>query len=156
MSAVGKYGHKKVTVVPQSVDTYISITINKCRYLDSKRFLNASLSTLTESAMSETGPASFIHTRTHMGEEHVNLFLRKLVFCYDYLDGPERLTETQLPPKSAFFDRLNDNDVSDAEYDHALSIWRALDMQTMRDYLVTYVKSDVLLLADVLTFSEKK
>lgn len=86
MSAVGKYGHKNVTVLPQSVDTYISITINRCRYLDSKRFLNAGLTTLTESALSETGPVSFKHTRKHMGDEHANLFLRKQVFCYDYFD----------------------------------------------------------------------
>ena len=34
---------------------------------------------------------------------------RKGVFPYDYIDSIEKLNETELPPKEAFFDKLNNN-----------------------------------------------
>ena len=83
MSAVGKYGYRNVQVVAQSSETYISIIIpGKCRYLDSKRFLNASLETLVESAVSEGGSDSFKYLRQFVPKEHLQLFLRKQVFPY--------------------------------------------------------------------------
>ena len=52
MTAVGKYGPSNVKVIPYtSTDTYLSISVSRCRYLDSKRFLNASLDKLVESIM---------------------------------------------------------------------------------------------------------
>ena len=116
--------------------------------MDSRKFLNSGLSTLVESAISETGSrSSFKFTRRYFGED---LFIKKQIFCYDYLDGPERLTETELPPKSAFFNSLENSEPSDSDYRHAKEVWSSMGMQTMRDYLEVYVKSDVLLLADVL------
>ena len=155
ISAVSKHGYKNVRVLPQSVDTYVSIMIGKCRYLDSKRFLNASLETLVESAASESGPECFRYLAKHVPNEHLNLFLRKQTFCYDYLDGPERLMETALPPKSAFYDRLSEQEISDTDYEHAQEVWNAMGMRTLQDFLETYVLSDVLLLADVLSVFRK-
>ena len=155
MSAVGKYGHKNIRVLPQSVDTYISIMIGKCRYLDSKRFMNASLEALVESVRSEHGSASFKYLGQFMPKDHLNLFTRKQVFCYDYLDGPERLEETCLPPRSEFYDRLSETEVSDREYEHVQKVWNAVGMRTFRDFLDTYLLCDVLLLADVLSIFRK-
>ena len=89
LGAVSKFGHTNVTVLPQSVDIYISITINRCRYLDSARFLNASLSKSVDTAVSETDSSSLKFTRRHFGDKHADLFIKKQLFCYDYLDGPE-------------------------------------------------------------------
>lgn len=153
MSAVGKYGHKNISVLPQSVDTYVSIMIGKCRYLDSKRFLNASLASLVENASSES--ASFKYLSKFIPEEHLPLFLKKQPFCYDYLDGPEKLTETILPPRAAFFDRLSETEISDSDYEHVQRVWNAMGMRTLQDFLETYLLSDVLLLADVLSIFRK-
>ena len=61
----------------------------------------------------------------------------------------ERFSETQLPPKSEFYPRLNEEDISDADYQHALNVWNTFQCQNIRDYNDLYLKSDVLLLADV-------
>jgi hypothetical protein len=49
---------------------------------------------------------------------------------------------------------LNDEHVSDADYDHATGVFEAFSCQNMGDYHDLYLKSDVLLLADVFETSE--
>ena len=75
--------------------------------------------------------------------------MRKGVYPYDYVDNLDRLSETQLPPKEAFYSRLNKSHISDEDYSHAQKVWKDFSCKTMRDYHDLYLKSDVLLLADV-------
>ncbi|XP_048583266.1 uncharacterized protein LOC116615318 [Nematostella vectensis] len=79
----------------------------------------------------------------------VDMMLRKGVFPYDWFDDIGKLDATQLPPKEAFYFRLNDTDISEEDYQHAREVWEAFEMKTMRDYHDLYLESDVLLLADV-------
>ena len=65
------------------------------------------------------------------------------------MDSLKRLDETQLPPKESFYSRLTGEDISDADYEHAQTVWKEFDMKTLRDYHNLYNQSDVLLLADV-------
>ena len=65
------------------------------------------------------------------------------------MDTIERLFETELPPKKAFYSKLNNTNISDEDYDHAKKVWNVFNCQTMRDYHDLYNQSDVLLLADV-------
>ena len=62
-----------------------------------------------------------------------------------------KLGETSLPPKEAFYSQLNDSDISDKDYDHAQNVWKTFDCKTMKNYHDLYLKTDVLLLADVMT-----
>ena len=65
------------------------------------------------------------------------------------MNSPEKLKETQLPPKEAFYSRLNDEDISDENYEHAREVWKTFEMKNLEDYHNLYNKIDVLLLADV-------
>ena len=40
------------------------------------------------------------------------------------MNSPEKLKETQLPPKEAFYSRLNDEGISDENYTHAKKVWK--------------------------------
>ena len=151
LSAVGKYGYQNVKCLAQSCQNFISISINRCKYLDSKRFLNAPLESLVESAIAETGSDAFKYLRQFVSNEHIELFTKKTVFCHDYFDGPERLKETSLPPKNEFKDLCDDEEISDTDYEHVQRVWTAMKMSTMQDYLETYLLTEVLLLADVLS-----
>ena len=57
--------------------------------------------------------------------------------------------EKQLPPKKEFYSKLNNEDITDDEYQHAINVWNTFNCQNIRDYHNLYLKSDVLLLADV-------
>ena len=83
-----------------------------------------------------------------MGDK-LELLTRKGVYPYEYMDSPERLKETQLPPKEAFYSRLNDEGISDEDYAHAQKVWETFEMKNLEDYHNLYNQVDVLLLADV-------
>ena len=65
------------------------------------------------------------------------------------MDSLNRLNETQLPPKKAFFSKLTGETISDSDYKHALAVWNKFGMKTLRDYHILYNKSDILQLCDV-------
>ena len=77
------------------------------------------------------------------------LLLRKGVYPYDYVDGPNKLEETSLPPKDSFDSLLSDQGISDKEYEHAQKVWQTFRCEKLGDYHDIYLKSDVLQLADV-------
>jgi len=59
------------------------------------------------------------------------------------------LNEKQLPPKEAFYSKLNDSEISNENYKHVKKIWMHFDMKTMRDYHNLHLKTDVLLFCDM-------
>ena len=114
------------------------------RFLDSFKFLQTSLANL----VSNLSPDDF-HNTKQVFKSNTELLTRKGVYPYDYVSSLDKLSETQLPPKEEFYSRLNDEDISDEDYQHAINVWNTFGCKTIRDYHDLYLKSDVLLLADV-------
>ena len=65
------------------------------------------------------------------------------------MDSCERFDQMELPTKDQFYSILNDQHITNDEYDHAKEVWQAFSIETMGEYHDLYLKSDVLLLADV-------
>ena len=87
---------------------------------------------------------NFNHTsRFCRCDEKFHLMIRKGVYPYEYMDGWKKFEETSLPPKDAFYSRLNMKDISDQDHESAQQA------NTLGCYHDTYLKTDVLLLADV-------
>ena len=74
---------------------------------------------------------------------------KKGIYPYDYMNGIETFSEEKLPPKEKFFSKLNDCGVSDEDYNHAQKVWKEFGIKDLGEYHDLYLKSDVLLLADV-------
>jgi len=89
----------------------------------------------------------FENMKTH--SKNFELCLRKGVFPYDWFDCLEKLTEKQFSPKEAFFSKLIDSEILDEDYEHAQKVWKQFEMKSFRKYHDLYLKTDVLLLADV-------
>ena len=62
------------------------------------------------------------------------------------MDRLEKLKETQLPAREAFSSRLNDEGISDEDYEHAHQVWKAFGMKNLKEYHELYNKVDILLL----------
>src|SRR5204863_1550500 len=71
------------------------------------------------------------------------------VFPYEYMTGPEKFSETQLPPIEAFYSSLTKENISQQEYEHAQKVWKEFNIQNLKEYHDLYLETDVLLLADV-------
>ena len=57
--------------------------------------------------------------------------------------------EKELPSIEKFYSKLTCDDISDSDYNHAKNVWKKFKCITMGDYNDLYLKSDVLILADV-------
>ena len=56
------------------------------------------------------------------------------------MDNYKKFNQTHLPPKEAFYSKLNDVNISDEDYQHAQNIWKTFNMKTMGDYHDLYLK----------------
>ena len=144
----------KLTAIAQNFEKFISFSYDRFKFLDSAAFLANSLSGLA-SDMYESGAGleKFKHTREYSAargsEDLMHLLCIKGTYPYDYMSKWSRMDETQLPPKDAFYSKLSDSHITDAEYAHAQTVWSAFNCSTMGDYHDLYMTTDVLLLADV-------
>ena len=68
----------------------------------------------------------------------------------------QKIKYTELPPKEAFYLRLNDRKrgkgnghISNEEYQHLQLLWKQFGLKTFKDFHIHYLKKDVLFLADL-------
>ena len=132
---VGEYENKKGEKVKIK---------NEIRFLDSFKFMASSL----ESLVGNLGLEKLKETKKELGEK-AELLSRKGIYPYDYMNSIKKFSEEKLPPKEKFFSKLNDCEVLDEDYNHAQRIWKEFRIKNLGEYHDLYLKSDVLLLADV-------
>lgn len=141
-----------VKLLPINKEKYISFTKIvqhtkiSFRFIDSFRFMSSSIEKL--SSYLENCKKSVTRKHCNSDEEFV-LLIRKGVFPYDYIDSWDKLDETVLPPQTSFYSILNDEDVTDECYSHAIRVWRTFNIKSLGEYSDLYLKTDVLLLTDI-------
>ena len=79
----------------------------------------------------------------------VELMKRKGVYPYDYMDSFDKFNDKNLPSKEKLFCMLSDEHITDKDYEHAQNVCNTFNLESMGQYHDLYLKSDVLLLADV-------
>ena len=146
IQGLGKYNDENLTCIATTSERFVSVTLGALRFVDTLQFLNTSLDTLVGNL--RASGAEFALTKQCF-EEHFELLLRKGVYPYDYMTGSEKFDETRLPAREHFFNRLSESPVSDEDYAHAQNVWQTFGIRTLGDYHDLYLKTDVLLLADV-------
>ena len=102
-------------------------------------FLSSSLENLVSNLALDDGN-KFVHTKRHFGSDP-NV-LKKGCYPYEYVTNPEILTETCLPPRDRFYSQLNEEGISEEEYDRALDMWRRYNCKTLKDYHDLYLTLD--------------
>lgn len=160
IAKIAKRFKGQIDIIPINSEIYISFTkiVEKTsndykrrirlKFIDSLRFMPSSLDYL--SSLIPSDKKTILRNQwSHLSSEKLKLLERKGIFCYEYVDSSEKLNETSLPPKDAFYSKLYDEKVSDEDYEFAKQVWDAFDIQTLGEYSDLYLKTDVLLLADV-------
>ena len=118
----------------------------KLRFIDIFKFMGSGLAKLVGDL--DKSKDVRVTNKFYKGRS-LDLLLRKGVYPYDYMVGYNRLFETKLPSIENFYSKLNDEELSPEDYKHAQNVWSHFGCRTMRDYHDLYLRSDVLLLADV-------
>ena len=109
---VGSYT-KKVKNEEETIPLHHQI-----RFIDSFKFMATSLDKLVNNLPTD----AFNNVKRYYADDKLSLLTKKGIYPYEYINSPEKLKETQLPPKEAFYSRLNDEGISDENYAHAKKV----------------------------------
>ena len=77
------------------------------------------------------------------------MLLRKCIDPYKYIDNWERFDENTIPPREAFYSKLNLENITDKDYEHVKKVWELFKIKNLGEYRDLYVQCGTFLLADV-------
>ena len=144
-----KKGEKQdlnINAIPNNIEKYMAFMLdNHLTFINSFQFMSSSLDKLISNLPKE----AFKYTSKEFTDKELSLMSQKGVYPYDYMDSFEKFDQTKLPTKDQFYSILNDQDIMNDEYNDAKKVWKTFNIKTMGEYHDLYLKSDVLLLADV-------
>ena len=60
--------------------------------------------------------------------------MREGVYPYDYVDCMKKLDERSPSQKEAFYSKLTDEGITDEDYQHAQTVWKEFNIESMKDY----------------------
>ena len=145
MQELGKFD-VKVNIIPNGLKKYMAFTINNdLVFIDSMQFMNSSLDTLVKN----WSEMDIKYSSEEFSGNLLKLVRQKGAYPYEYMDNFKKFFDEKLPDRCKFFSSLKDECVTGKVYLYAINVWNVLKMNAMGDYRDLYLKTDVLLLADV-------
>ena len=91
------------------------------RFIDSFKFLQTSLANL----VSNLQPSDFKNLNRVI-KHTTSLLTRKGVYPYDYVSSIDKLKETKLPSKEDFYSKLNYEEISEEDFQHAIKHFKII------------------------------
>ena len=135
-----------INCIPNNMEKYMAFMLgNHLVFLDSFQFMSSSLDNLVKNLPDE----ALKYTYNRFKQEQFNLMKEKGIYSYDHMDSFEKFKQTELPMKEQFYSILNNEHITDEDYQHAQNVWNTFKLQSMGEYHDLYLKSDILLIADV-------
>ena len=134
-------GGSKMDVIAKNKEDYITFSIRvavdkyidkngvekdkekELRFIDSFKFMSSSLDSLTNNLV--RGGQRLFGFEKYTPKQY-ELLVKKGIYPYEYMSEWEKFKETKLPPKEAFYSKLNMSGVSSENYEHATSVWKEL------------------------------
>ena len=140
-------GYKMNTrVIAQNIEKFMTFSVGNLKFIDSYQFLACSLSRLADNLED----SDFIYTKKCYSDlKQFNLMKKKGEYPYDDTDCFSKFDETELPSIEKFYSKLTKTHISEDDYNHAKEVWREFGIKNMGEYHDLYLKTDILLLADV-------
>ena len=133
----GEEQQMNINAIPNNMETYMAFMLgNHLIFIDSFQFMSSSLEKLVSNLPDE----GFKYTSEVFKNE--NLVLMKQ-------DSFNKFIKKELPTKEEFYSILSDEHITDEQYQHAKNVWNTFKLNNMGQYHDLYLKSDILLLADV-------
>ena len=135
-----------INAIPNNMEKYMAFMLgNHLTFIDSFQFMSSSLDKLVSNLPKD----DLIYTSKAFKGKRLDLISQKGVYPYYYMDSFEKFNEKELPTKDQFYSILNDQHITDDEYNHAKEVWNTFMIRTLGDYHDLYLVSNMLLLTDV-------
>ena len=136
-----------VDVTPNGLEKYMAFIVNRnIAFIDSMQFMDSSLDSLVKNLVDK----DFVYLTTEFEGEYLKVVKKKGIYPYEYMNSFRKFDETNLPSKDKFFSSLKDESISKEDYERAENVWNIFDIKNFGEYHDLYLKTDVLLLCDVL------
>ena len=154
----------KIGVIAKNTENYISFSVKvevdkfidkagnekskeiELRFIDSFKFMSSSLDSLVNNLAKGGHEFWGFEKRSPKQKE---LLIRKGVYPYEYMDSWDKFEEKRLPSKDEFYSKLNMLGISEKDHQHTCKVWNEFGLKNMGDYHDLYLKTDVILLANV-------
>ena len=138
-------GGAKMGVIAKNKEDYITFSIKiavdkyidkngvekekeiELRFIDSFKFMSSSLDSLMTNLV--CGGKKLFGFEEYTPRQ-CELLIKKGIYPYEYMSSWDRFEETKLPPKEAFYSKLNMVGVSSENYEHAKKFGKSLKSKT--------------------------
>ena len=145
MQEIGKF-NMQISVIPNNMEKYMAFTLGKqLVFIDSVQFMNSSLANLANYLPYK----SFHYVSQEFKGDRLDLVKQKGVYPYEYMGSFDKFEDKSLPDKTEFYNTMNNTNISNEDYPRAKRVWKTFEMKNMGGYHDLYLKTDVLILADV-------
>lgn len=146
---LSKKNLSNIKIIAQNFEKYVTFNVLNLQFMDSFAFLSSSLDTLATNLL-KNGMDNFKHTlQGNLTDKQKDLILKKGVYPYEYMDCVDKFNETALPTIDKFYSTLNEDTITNKDYEHALAVWQEFNIHNLGEYHDLYLKTDVLLLTDI-------
>ena len=143
-----KVDTNNISVIPRTNEEYMSVNYRCIKFLDSIRFLTASLEKLTESLKDK----DYIHLKKHF-PNHWMLLKNKLAYPCEFYktlkDYEKPIEELLKAGNEAYFSKTANKIRDQKEIDRTNEIIKLFNIKNGRELTELYCKADIILLADI-------
>ena len=136
-----------VSVIPNGLEQYMAFIINKnLVFIDSKQLMNSCLEKLVKTLLDN----DFKYLSEEFNTKQTKLVKNKKgsILMNTWTVFKDFLKINYLIKKH-FYKPLKNKHTSEKDYLHTVKVWNNFEMKNISDYHDLYLKTDVLLLADV-------
>ena len=142
----GERKNLKINAIPNNMERHMAFMLgNDLTFIDSFQFMSSSLDKLVSNMRKE----DLKYTSTAFYGYKLDLMSKKGIYPYDFMDSMEKFENKELPKIEDFYSTLNEEHISEKDYNHAKEVWNAFRIKDMGEYHDLYLQSDILLLTDV-------
>ena len=107
------------------------------RFIDSFKFMSSSLDSLVNN-LAGRGSYHFFGFEEY-NENQYKLLIKKGIYPYIYVTDWDKFKETKLPPREAFYSKLNMSGVGNEDYEHVNRVWKEFGLKDLGEYHDLYI-----------------
>jgi len=145
VNAFTKYKNiRYINAISQSSEKYLSFSIGSLKFVDTFAFMSKSLDGLSSLLQKD----KFVNLDKIFSDKSY-LLKRKGIYPYEYMNSFDKFNEQKLPSINDFYSKLSGKTVKIEDYNYALNVWNIFNIKNLGEWHDLYLKTDVLLLADI-------